>query len=556
MLPATDGCALFELEERLVRAARSSGPLRSALARVAARLVETRAWERLGYARLSDYAAERAGISARSLQDLALVGRVLTHCEELRAILERGELPWTKVRLLARVARRRRMAPWLALARRVSAHELSKAVRRVMPDSVEGGGLDEPRYVNPVEIACTREVYEKWELALRLARQVAGASLGAQHAAELIAAEVLSAIPLEQAEVPEPEDEDGSVPSIGEPVIDPLPPDPDLSAFTAGLEDADAFELDARLRALVAREQRLDAEVGPLLAAIWRTSAPRQLGYANLDDYARERLGMDPTRARALVRIERAARTCPELTGAYRAGALSLVQAQALLPVMIADGACRFAARWVAWAQRVTVRRLRDDVERALGVLETDPETWRATGGLPADESPDRETRALPIALKSDEDPAERCTIRLWAPYGVEQFFRAVHASVRLYLERKTGRFPTPGEALGAMCDHVFEAWGARFEHKGSVFARDGWRCAAPGCTSMRNLHEHHIVFRSQGGTNDRDNRITLCAFHHLRGVHQRQIRITGAASLGLRYEFPLERFASGDRRVASSILR
>jgi hypothetical protein len=68
----------------------------------------------------------------------------------------------------------------------------------------------------------------------------------------------------------------------------------------------------------------------------------------------------------------------------------------------------------------------------------------------------------------------------------------------------------------------------------------------------MRNLHEHHVVFRSRGGSNDRDNRITLCAFHHLRGVHQRQIRITGSASHGLRYQLPLERFASGDRRLAS----
>jgi hypothetical protein len=38
-----------------------------------------------------------------------------------------------------------------------------------------------------------------------------------------------------------------------------------------------------------------------------------------------------------------------------------------------------------------------------------------------------------------------------------------------------------------------------------------------------------------------------------VRGVHARSIRITGAASLGLRYEFPFARFASGDRRLASA---
>jgi hypothetical protein len=271
---------------------------------------------------------------------------------------------------------------------------------------------------------------------------------------------------------------------------------------------------------------------------------------------------MDPTRARALVRIERVARACPELADAYRAGTLSLVQAQAVLPVLIADVEGRFAARWVAWSQAVTVRRLRDDVRQSEALLQTDPGTWRQTGGLPADapgreSAADRETGALPIAPETTAgiaaDPAERCCVRICAPIEIRQLFRAVHASVRLYLERKTGRFPTAGEALGAMCDHVIDAWTPRSASTKTVFARDGWRCAAPGCTSTGNLHEHHVVFRSRGGSNDRDNRITLCAFHHLRGVHARSIRITGAASLGLRYEFPFARFASGDRRLASA---
>jgi hypothetical protein len=428
--------------------------------------------------------------------------------------------------------------------------------------AARGARLDRGRRARGAALEVARDplhaqVYAKWERALWLARRVTGVDGGAAYAAEAIAAEVLSAIPFEQKVAEAPDEEDRTVCAAPEPPVDPPPPDPDLSAFADGLEDADAFELDARLRALLAREQRLDAEVGPLLAAIWRTSAPRQLGYLRLDDYARERLGMDPTRARALVRIERVAHTCPDLSAAYRSGKLSLVQAQAVLPALIADVEGRFAARWVAWAQRVTVRRLRDDVAVAKGVLDTDPETWRTTGGLPADESDasgaERETRALPIAPETAEDPAERCVVRICAPIEVGQFFRAVHASVRLYLERRTGRFPTPGEALGAMCDHVFEAWNARFEHQGSVFARDGWRCAAPGCTSTGNLHEHHIVFRSRGGSNARDNRITLCAFHHLRGVHARAIRITGSASLGLRYEFPFARFASGDVRVSAS---
>src|SRR6185295_11330674 len=66
---------LAALDGRLVALCRERGPLRAVLARIACRLVADRAWERLGYARLSDYAVERLGLSARWVRSLALVGR-------------------------------------------------------------------------------------------------------------------------------------------------------------------------------------------------------------------------------------------------------------------------------------------------------------------------------------------------------------------------------------------------------------------------------------------------------------------------------------------------
>ena len=51
-------------DAQLVAAVRAPAPLRRALARVAGRMVATRGWERLGFARLADYAAERAGVLA------------------------------------------------------------------------------------------------------------------------------------------------------------------------------------------------------------------------------------------------------------------------------------------------------------------------------------------------------------------------------------------------------------------------------------------------------------------------------------------------------------
>ena len=90
------------------------------------------------------------------------------------------------------------------------------------------------------------------------------------------------------------------------------------------------------------------------------------------------------------------------------------------------------------------------------------------------------------------------------------------------------------------MLDHALEVWGsplARVQTAHRVFERDGWRCTVPGCSSFRNLHDHHIVFRSAGGGNGLENRTTLCAWHHLRGVHAGRVRCTGRAPERLRFE-------------------
>ncbi len=47
------------------------------------------------------------------------------------------------------------------------------------------------------------------------------------------------------------------------------------------------------------------------------------------------------------------------------------------------------------------------------------------------------------------------------------------------------------------------------------VLARDKHRCQAPGCGRTRFLEVHHIVSRQQGGGNDPENLVTLCASCH-----------------------------------------
>jgi hypothetical protein len=68
--------------------------------------------------------------------------------------------------------------------------------------------------------------------------------------------------------------------------------------------------------------------------------------------------------------------------------------------------------------------------------------------------------------------------------------------------------------------------------------------CSTPRCAARagRNLQDHHIVFRSRGGSDALANRTTLCAWHPLRGVHAGRMRCTGAAPDALRFELGIRR--------------
>jgi hypothetical protein len=602
------------------------GPLRRALAAVAGELVAKRAWERLGFARLRDYAVERVGHSARSLQDLARVDASLAGLPRVEAALVEGELTWTKARLLCRVATADYEALWVSFAREKTARALSREVRAVDVGALESAVTDEDGVLEEeretVQLRCTPAVRARWWRARQLARRVAGEALPAWGCMEAIAAEVLSALPLDQEVEPTPltpadpapqsalasptpegapvqaangcarqgpfeesqreprQDQRRESASLCDASPRNLPPVPEvelppfLVSLVAGLEDADAFELDERLRRAVALEQRLEAQMGPLLLRIVEGRLHRAAGFASLDDYARERLGISPRKARALLRLERAGRRARQLRDSYRDGQLSWVQAHALVPVLAI--ASTHQRPWIDHACGVTVRRLQEDVEQALVLHETKPERFEETAGLPDAQEPgpgasrsqeqnqDRQTGAQPTPAE------ETCRIFWNGPRDAAQLFRAVLCNVRRHIERRTGRLPTDGEALDAMLEHAFESWTTDLGDKRTrtahrVFDRDGWRCTVPGCSSYRELHDHHIRFRSAGGSDDESNRTTLCAWHHLRGVHAgpARLRLRGRAPRRLRFELglrggapPLLRYDANDRLSRGQVKR
>jgi hypothetical protein len=65
------------------------------------------------------------------------------------------------------------------------------------------------------------------------------------------------------------------------------------------------------------------------------------------------------------------------------------------------------------------------------------------------------------------------------------------------------------------------------------VLFRDGARCANPGCNRRRNLHAHHIEFRSKGGRTVLGNLIAVCDICHAL-LHSGRLEVTGSPTAGV----------------------
>ncbi|MCC6620123.1 MAG: HNH endonuclease, partial [Deltaproteobacteria bacterium] len=90
---------------------------------------------------------------------------------------------------------------------------------------------------------------------------------------------------------------------------------------------------------------------------------------------------------------------------------------------------------------------------------------------------------------------------------------------------------------VAALAGNIVTAWAPEpaerpFE---GVYRRDRYRCQSPTC-DRRDVGAHHVVFRSQGGSDEEDNLVTLCGACHIEGVHAGTIAVRGRAPGALRW--------------------
>jgi hypothetical protein len=522
-----------DADGRLCELVAERAQVRPVLGALSAALLGGRGYEPLGFRGLGDWSRERLGVGARAVREWARVGQALEKLPLLREAVVGGEVSWTVARLIVGVVTPENEAACLETVRGRTVRAVKVLLRAVAAVEEGPAATSEDGDRVSVRVPCLPRVAMKWAAALELARRMTGEELAAWECAEAIAAECVSALGgaerlsrgpgdsaapgvwpealsakcTSAAEEPEPRDSGQRRPA-------PFGRGPEeqsesglradawprlrwkarsssknnrLLQLTRGLEDCAPRELDRRLRAAIGFLQQVDFEIGRVLRQVLERKLYRELGFERFERYVEERLDLSPRTARRLVRLARAEHTTPAVASAFRAGRITLLQAEVLL-----RGGSAEARERLEMALRVTLRRLEEEV--------------------------------LP----------ER--VAFWAPPEVAELFEALVARLGL-------------EAMLDHAIATWLEAGARFEDYAD-FTRDGFRCTVPGCTARRNLQSHHIRFRSARGPDVAWNRTTLCAYHHHRGVHARTLAIRGRAPDGLVYELGVGRFRSGDVKL------
>src|SRR6185503_11091593 len=90
------GDATLVLDGHLRRLARADANGRMVMGKLAAAFLRRRGPQKVGFARLDDYARERLGMSGRELQSLATVARRTSDLPEVERAFEHGQISWAQ----------------------------------------------------------------------------------------------------------------------------------------------------------------------------------------------------------------------------------------------------------------------------------------------------------------------------------------------------------------------------------------------------------------------------------------------------------------------------
>lgn len=321
------------------------------------------------------------------------------------------------------------------------------------------------------------------------------------------------------------------------------------------------------LRAALEHLRAAEQSAVTLFARVLHERAYRRLGYATIELYAGQGLGLSEAKTRQFLRLARALDDLPATRATLDAGRLSWTKARTLTAVATP----RTEGHWVEAAAVVTSRELEQKVKQARARQKRERERLRGKRGqaallldtprpaaAPATQAPPAPVE-VPVTVSVTLSPVQAArfealleTLRkrgdhrprasllldglaaLAAGHGTRDTGAAPYHVVAYRCEACNnvhvgGRAVALAAAAAMECDSIRISQDPRIPNRSSippavrraVLARDGHRCTVEGCHATHFLEVHHIVPRARGGSNALENLTTLCGachrFHHER---------------------------------------
>ena len=494
------------VEQLLVRIARGHGALDIA---IASRLERIDAGDplRLGFSSTIDYARERHGIPASTTQKWLRFSRGLRTRPLLREAVWNGEVTVRKAETIMRAAVGDDEAAWVARARG------REQTVRVLHEAVRGEDCEAPadadEHWNLFSVHVPPELRPGLDEAMELAKDQLGATASRWHRFRAMCEEVLGTF--ESPEV-DPVDEqqrdeaNRAVEAALQAVLErdsakwsALVDSPPVTAPGPAFDpDADLRRIDEELCELMKMRRGWDEYFGRVAFLFYAAGGWHRLGFASVAHHCTERLGMQVRAVQQRIALERRLQRLPPLREALRTQRISYEKARLIAPH--ADG--RTVDRWIQRAERMTCIELKRLLDR--------------------------------------DDEAQMCArseFRVWVPVHEVGLVSAAFQAVR----KAAGQPLTPGECIGLIAAHAAQVWKThrgrrRNTVRNRILVRDRGLCQVPGCSKAAG-HGHHIELRSQGGSDDERNRISLCVAHHLHGIHMGWIRVEPVGEDRLRWQ-------------------
>ena len=296
---------------------------------------------------------------------------------------------------------------------------------------------------------------------------------------------------------------------------------------------SDLDGLDSEIRRLAAQLAVRDLQMGRLARALIEARGWKHLGYASLEQYARERVGVSASSLKHRAMLARRCDQLPSLAEALITGRIGYQAA--LLIGRLANPDVIDA--WIARAAERTYLALREEVEAVELRVRLDSTASR----LPPDEQELEDARTLPRAVYGGSAVAAAAassgqtsvtagtgtTIALWVTEETRLEYQ--------WMERWfTSVAPRGTSFLGFLIESLCRAWVPLFLHYNAkwrpIYIRDCMKCSSPVC-DRRDVTLHHIEPKGRGGADEPWNVVSVCSQCHIHGIHAGTIRISGTAS-------------------------